>query len=188
MSNKKIAAITAVITFFIVMSLTFIFNKQENIIEVYKVELEQKYIVTKTLSPAKIKYEHLAEKDKNEVDCLARNMYFEAGHEPHNGIIAVGMVTMNRTVSQKFPKTVCEVVYQKTGKIYQFSWVPIRKNSTNIDHQVYNRVLQKAMLVYFHHSSMEDVTKGALFFHADYINPKWKREKVAHIGRHIFYR
>jgi spore germination cell wall hydrolase CwlJ-like protein len=28
----------------------------------------------------------------------------------------------------------------------------------------------------------------ALYYHADYINPGWRREKIAHIGHHIFYR
>lgn len=186
MFNKQIAAITAIITFFTVMSLTYIFYTPESEIQIF--EVEQKYVASKTLPPIKFKYEYLTDKDRNEVDCLARNMYFEAGHEPRDGIIAVGMVTMNRLISQKFPRTICEIVYQKTGKLYQFSWVPIRNKSTKIDEDVYNRVLQKAITIYFHHRDMEDVTNGALFFHADYINPKWKREKVAHIGRHIFYR
>jgi spore germination cell wall hydrolase CwlJ-like protein len=30
--------------------------------------------------------------------------------------------------------------------------------------------------------------KDAMYFHGDYINPGWKREKVAKIGRHIFYK
>ena len=27
----------------------------------------------------------------------------------------------------------------------------------------------------------------ALYYHADYVNPKWNKPKVAKIGRHIFY-
>jgi spore germination cell wall hydrolase CwlJ-like protein len=27
-----------------------------------------------------------------------------------------------------------------------------------------------------------------LYFHGDYINPGWKRERVAKVGRHIFYK
>jgi spore germination cell wall hydrolase CwlJ-like protein len=30
--------------------------------------------------------------------------------------------------------------------------------------------------------------QGALFYHADYVNPQWKKVRVAKIGRHIFYR
>lgn len=186
MFDKQIAAITAVITFSIVMGLTLILQESQQTIQLYEIKHEK--LVIEKLPPTKIKYENLTERDKKEIDCLARNMYFEAGHEPRDGVMAVGMVTMNRLISQKFPQTVCEIVYQKTGKIYQFSWVPIRNNSTKIDQEVYNKVLQKAITIYFNHRDMEDVSRGALFFHADYINPKWQREKVAHIGRHIFYR
>jgi spore germination cell wall hydrolase CwlJ-like protein len=28
----------------------------------------------------------------------------------------------------------------------------------------------------------------AMYYHADYVNPNWRREKIAKIGRHIFYR
>jgi hypothetical protein len=52
--------------------------------------------------------------------CLARNIYFEARGEPVAGQFAVAEVTMNRKASRLFPRTVCEVVYQKT-------WDPIRK-------------------------------------------------------------
>jgi spore germination cell wall hydrolase CwlJ-like protein len=30
--------------------------------------------------------------------------------------------------------------------------------------------------------------KNALYFHGDYINPKWNMEQVAKVGRHIFYK
>jgi spore germination cell wall hydrolase CwlJ-like protein len=30
--------------------------------------------------------------------------------------------------------------------------------------------------------------KNALYFHATHINPGWKREKVAIIGGHVFYK
>src|SRR5262245_60964762 len=52
--------------------------------------------------------------------CLARNGYFEARGEPVAGQFAVAEVTMNRKASRLFPRTVCEVVYQK-------NWDPIRK-------------------------------------------------------------
>jgi spore germination cell wall hydrolase CwlJ-like protein len=35
---------------------------------------------------------------------------------------------------------------------------------------------------------MEDPSKGAMFYHADYVFPQWKNmTKTAVIGRHIFY-
>jgi Cell Wall Hydrolase len=52
--------------------------------------------------------------------CLARNVYFEARGEPLAGQYAVAEVTLNRRASRLFPRTICEVVYQK-------SWDSIRK-------------------------------------------------------------
>jgi spore germination cell wall hydrolase CwlJ-like protein len=30
--------------------------------------------------------------------------------------------------------------------------------------------------------------KNALYYHADYVHPGWKKEQVAKIGHHIFYK
>ena len=194
MFNKHIAAITAVITSTIVMGLMYMFYPEETSTKVTQVQeveiysIRQIEVVQKDLPPLRFKYANLAEYDRKQIDCLAKNMYHEAGFEPRDGIYAVGMVTMNRLYSGKFPRTVCEVVYHKTGNFYQFSWVAIRNRLTKIDQEVYNRILEKAVHIYFNYHMIVDVTKGALFFHADYIRPGWKREKVAHIGRHIFYR
>ena len=32
-----------------------------------------------------------------------------------------------------------------------------------------------------------DGLKNAMYYHADYVNPGWGKEKVAKIGHHIFY-
>jgi spore germination cell wall hydrolase CwlJ-like protein len=52
--------------------------------------------------------------DPKELLCLARNIFYESGGEPEAGKIAVGVVTLNRVEDPRFPKTVCEVVKQKT--------------------------------------------------------------------------
>ena len=33
-----------------------------------------------------------------------------------------------------------------------------------------------------------DGLKDALYYHADYVNPKWNKEQVTKIGQHIFYK
>ena len=53
----------------------------------------------------------LSDKD---VDCLARNIYYEAGSESEEGKVAVGMVTINRAQDPRYPQNVCGVVRQKT--------------------------------------------------------------------------
>jgi spore germination cell wall hydrolase CwlJ-like protein len=57
---------------------------------------------------------NLSSKD---VDCLARNIYYEAGNEPEEGKVAVAMVTINRVRDGRFGKTVCSVVDQRTTRV-----------------------------------------------------------------------
>lgn len=53
----------------------------------------------------------LSDKD---VDCLARNIFYESGGESTEGKIAVGIVTVNRSQDPRFGKSVCEVVKART--------------------------------------------------------------------------
>ena len=55
-----------------------------------------------------------AEVNSKDLDCLARNIYYEAGLESEEGKVAVGLVTINRSNDEKFPHTICGVVNQKT--------------------------------------------------------------------------
>ena len=49
-----------------------------------------------------------------DVECLARNIFYESGGEPTEGKIAVGIVTVNRAQDPRFGKSVCEVVKART--------------------------------------------------------------------------
>ena len=49
-----------------------------------------------------------------DVECLARNIFYESGGEPTEGKIAVGLVTINRAQDPRFGKSVCEVVKART--------------------------------------------------------------------------
>lgn len=53
----------------------------------------------------------LSDKD---VECLARNIFYESGSEPTEGKIAVGLVTINRAQDPRFGRSVCEVVKART--------------------------------------------------------------------------
>lgn len=136
-----------------------------------------------------VDYDELPKKTKRQIDCLAKNIYHEAVGESQTGWMAVGMVTMNRVESGKFGRDVCSTVYQKVGKTYQFSWVKIEKKLTKTNLPLYNDIVALATMIYMNHNKLDDVTGGATFYHADYINPKWKGlEKTNQIGRHIFYK
>ena len=124
-----------------------------------------------------------------EVECLAKNIYFEAGSEPYAGKIAVAEVTLNRVKSSAYPKTVCGVVYQKTRGVCQFSWVCENKSAVNrrTEGWMESMKISQRLLV----SKREtNIVGSAKFFHADYVEPQWARTKifVKQIGNHLFYR
>ena len=127
-----------------------------------------------------------------QLDCLARNIYYEAGYEPFEGKVAVAQVTINRAESGQFPSDICRVVYQKNivyeKVLCQFSWycetATIKKPMNGPAYTESMEVAKKVLLEGFRLPSIKD----ALYFHGDYINPGWKRERVAKIGRHIFYK
>lgn len=127
-----------------------------------------------------------------QLDCLAQNIYYEAGHEPFEGKAAVGQVTLNRVKDGRFGKGVCGVVNQKnvftSRVICQFSWVCESKSRVKprhaADYAESERVAKLVLLEGFRLPSLHD----ALFYHADYISPGWGKGKVAKIGRHIFYK
>lgn len=56
--------------------------------------------------------------DHAQAKCLATAIYFESRSEPVSGMAAVAMTVLNRVNSNRYPDTVCEVVYQP----YQFSF------------------------------------------------------------------
>lgn len=123
--------------------------------------------------------------EKDPVECLALNIYFESRSESLAGQIAVANVTMNRVESEKFPDDVCKVVYDP----YQFSWVHLLDDHDTYERETYKEIYKLADLVY--NVGVPDITEGSLFYHADYIDPPvWTKamEKVVQIDQHIFYK
>ena len=50
-------------------------------------------------------------------DCLARNIFYEAGSESEEGKAAVAIVTINRVKDGRFDKSICGVVNQRTVSV-----------------------------------------------------------------------
>jgi spore germination cell wall hydrolase CwlJ-like protein len=133
-----------------------------------------------------------AQMRQTQLDCLARNIYHEAGYEPFEGKVAVAQVTLNRVASGVFPSDVCKVVYQKNivyeKVLCQFSWycdqASFKKPLNGPAYYESMEVAKKVLLEGFRLPSV----KEALFYHADYVNPKWGKQPIAKIGRHIFYK
>lgn len=125
------------------------------------------------------------------LDCLAMNIYKEAGHESFEGKVAVAQVTLNRVDSPHFPKDVCAVVYQKNvimeKVVCQFSWYCMSDDRIKPKNEAYEEsyaVAKKVLLEGFRLDSLKD----ALYYHAVYVNPAWPYQKITKIGNHIFYK
>ena len=133
-----------------------------------------------------------AEVRNKQLECLARNIYYEAGNQPFEGKVAVAQVTINRAESGQFPKDICQVVYQKNvvyeRVLCQFSWycetATMMKPRNTAVFKESEMVARQVLLEGFRLPSL----KNALYFHATHINPKWNREKVAVIAGHVFYK
>lgn len=118
-----------------------------------------------------------------EEECLAGAVYFEAKSESLEGQLAVAEVILNRTRSGRFPRTICGVVMQPS----QFSFVrggampSIPKASRDWREAV-------AIAHIARNDLWESSVSNALFFHARHVSPRWRLNRVAALGNHIFYR
>ena len=120
---------------------------------------------------------------KNDVECLTKNIYYEAGIEDHRGKFAVGNVTINRLKTGYWGNSICKVVYAKS----QFSWT-LAKKLPRPDSKLWAESEQVARKVLAGHR-VRGLTRS-LYYHAIYIkDPKWadKSQEAGQIGNHVFY-
>jgi spore germination cell wall hydrolase CwlJ-like protein len=127
---------------------------------------------------------------RNETECLAKNIYFEANTEPAEGKLAVATVTMNRVQSHVFPGTVCGVVLDQSSKGCQFSWVCDGKSDIIRDRRGYIESVELAEDVLLSNRRSRIISPDVMYYHANYVEPKWAKTMMmfATIGAHIFYR
>lgn len=123
-----------------------------------------------------------------DLNCLASNIYFEAGSEPIEGKIAVANVTLNRVKTRDYPNTVCGVVYARNEKHCAFSWTCDDKDDEPKKSAMYSESMKIASLAL--KGLLHDITDGADHFHATYVKPQWTKHMTAttQIGGHVFYR
>ena len=140
--------------------------------------------------------------DYNEVECLAKNIYFEGRGETVKGQIAIAQVTANRVKSKNFPDTFCEVVKQgPTSTWYlvekykvvpllhkcQFSWYCDGKSDTPTDLWSWGRAINIAVNTM--NGKYEDPTNGSMWYHNNTVKPNWQQlALVSKIDHHVFYR
>jgi spore germination cell wall hydrolase CwlJ-like protein len=126
-------------------------------------------------------------------ECAALAVYHEAKNQSDTGQRAVYHVVANRVLDSGFPGRVCGVVKQsKTWKgnpirnKCHFSFYCDGKSDKPRDLTAW----EKAKDVVTAANAEQDITHGALWYHANYVSPYWSKtfKEVATIGDHIFYR
>lgn len=125
----------------------------------------------------------------NAQSCLALAMYYEAAYEGADGRRAVAQVVLNRVRHPAFPNDVCSVVFQRsTRNVCQFTFACDGAMRRKPEPALWRQSFAEA----------GEALRGKVYapvgmathYHADYVFPYWapKLDKVAVIGRHLFYR
>jgi N-acetylmuramoyl-L-alanine amidase len=151
----------------------------------------------------------------SDIECMARNIYFEAGNQSKAGMIAVARVVVNRVQDTRFPNNVCDVIYEgpmreswktkqdpnikEEDRIFypvrdrcQFSWYCDGKPDDIVskENNIAWRQAQDIAYLVLVHNKYNGIVDGATHYHADYVDPAWNKTitLITHIDDHIFYR
>lgn len=121
--------------------------------------------------------------DDAEHNCLAIGIYYESKGEPLEGQLAVAEVILNRARSGRFPASVCGVLTQRG----QFSFVRGgRLPQPPASARAWKTALAVAQVA--RDDAWDSRVSDALYFHARYVQPGWRKARVGSVGNHIFYR
>lgn len=124
--------------------------------------------------------------EMSSIDCLARNIYFEARGESTLGKVAVGLVTLNRARNPRWHTEICSIVWEEK----QFSWTHDGKLDIPLNMEAFLEAWLIASAILSKESSIIDFTKNATHYHSDKVAPYWSHdlEYVTQIGGHKFYK
>lgn len=125
--------------------------------------------------------------DEENYEILLRIVESEAGGEDEDGKLLVANVVLNRVNNDKFPDTVQDVVFQRSGGVTQFSPVSSGKIwKVEISEETIQAV-ERAIYG-------EDISQGALYFasrqYANSTKMKWFDNNLTFLfkhGRHEFF-
>jgi len=169
-------------------------------VEIQKIE-ESTIEIVEMIQPVKlptITYEEqvIALTRKEQIKCMAVNIYHEAGGEPYMGQVAVARVVMNR-VLHGFASNPCKVIYQMTTRWNpnterstthcQFSWVCQHKKEPHKDNPIYVQAEDIARQILDDDEWKDEISSDLLFFHNNKVNPRWPYYEKLKIGNHVFY-
>tara|TARA_E500000178_G_scaffold356478_1_gene434684 strand:+ start:749 stop:1273 length:525 start_codon:yes stop_codon:yes gene_type:complete len=145
----------------------------------------------------------MIEYESFEMQCLAMNVYHEARSENLAGKYAVADVVLNRVRDDRYPNSICGVVYQGEHKPSwkdpqvlvpkrnrcQFSWYCDGRSDEATEEDAWEESFGIAFKI-LENNRFRGITEGATHYHTTFVDPYWAPtlQQVGTIGSHIFYR
>jgi len=120
--------------------------------------------------------------DKTEFQCLAENVFYEAGNQSYLGKLSVLQIVLNRAESGKWGHSFCKVIHADS----QFSWTLKAQKKPSGPAWFASKDAVNAFLNGVRVKTLEKSDH----YHASYSDPYWndKMKKTAKIGEHVFYK
>lgn len=125
-----------------------------------------------------------------EYECFLRAVYNESYSESIQGQQAVAQVLYNRYVSRKFPDDMCSIIWQRTGRVFQFPWMRERnKRELKLEQYVIDEMSEYLASVYMGVYTVPKLERATYFKRCDVKGDSWwnSLKMVAKIGDHCFY-
>ena len=148
-----------------------------------------KYIVGLLLILLTISHNTWAQSKTSDIECLARNDYYEARSEPIAARIAIANVVLNRRSNRGYPKSVCGVIHETRDGACQFSWYCSHRFAVPRDAKAWRLSLAIARRVLDKDQRIADPTHGALHYVEKSANVSWTKgfKDYVTLGNHRFY-
>ncbi len=141
---------------------------------------------------------HAEDISTEDMNCLALNSYFESRNQSPNGGIAVVHVVLNRHHDNRYPDTICGVVYDgvknKDGSMRrykcQFSWYCDGLSDKPREHASWIDAVNRTLVALDLYNKGFDITHGSTHYHSKNVKPYWSTtiDYITTIDDHHFYR
>lgn len=125
-----------------------------------------------------------------EYECFLRAVYVESYSEGIKGQQAVAQVLVNRSLSREFPESMCDIVSQRVGRVYQFPWMREKnKRELSLDKEIIDEMTIYLASIYAGGYTVPKLEKASYFKRCDVKGDSWwsSLRMVAKIGDHCFY-
>jgi spore germination cell wall hydrolase CwlJ-like protein len=116
--------------------------------------------------------------------CLAVAVFFEARGEPIDGQIAVAEVVMNRVADERYPDTVCGVVFEPKAFSFTHDGLPDRLPSKDP-----LGAAETALTVASEVMGGDTLGITSTHYHTTSVSPHWNKhfDLDGVVGNHVFY-